>query len=185
MNETAVRQQVFHAASLAHEWPITQTNTTVCPRCHTQIRPPIGRPDILIVRSAIEVKVVGAKDTSFAFSEINEDQREWQDKFLRDGKLGYIALGVIRQHGKVQKLDHLYMVPWAAWLETEDKIRPYQASIPVEATKGMRKELQEQHLDILTLLAPYEMERSNGVYEIRWAEPLAVIAQEDEHERSD
>lgn len=125
-------------------------------------RPPKGRPDILCLSTTspsivVEVKVVRPGETSFPFSRIDDSQRKWQDRWLDDGGRGYIALGVIRQHGKVQRLDHLYLVDWRAWRRTEGLITPTQASIPVCADKCRSKLLKEKNWVILHLLRPWEM----------------------------
>ena len=177
MNEVAVRQAVFRAARGAGYWPITQTDASVCERCGNLLRPPIGRPDILLLHpingsAVVEVKTVRPTETAFAFANIDDGQRRWLSRWSEDGGIGYIALGAIRQHGQRQMLEHLWLVPWERWLMLEKAVEPVQSSVPLEAGKGMRRELQEGELDLVHLLADLELERENGDY--RW--PAAVPA---------
>lgn len=168
MKEKHVRQKLFKVARKMGYVPITQTDTQQCPKCHTLVKPPIGRPDMLWLHPnqasrVCEVKVLRAGDTSFRFEEIDERQRKWLDWWTQEQRgLGYIGFGVIRQHGQRQHLDHLYLVDWPAWKEMENQVSPIQESVPLEAGKGYRKELQEGQLDIKHLLAAYELTRENG-----------------------
>jgi hypothetical protein len=117
-----------------------------------------------------EVKVLHAGETSFAFGEIDGKQRRWLTRWAEDGGLGWIGLGVIRQHGQRQFLDYLYLVPWHAWLEMEGRIDDIQSSIPLRAEKGYRTELQERNLDIINQLSAYQLERRDG----KWIIPQAT-----------
>jgi hypothetical protein len=156
-------------------WPIPSMDAVICYKCKTKIVPSRGRPDILILnptgRSYVcEAKAVLSGQTSFSMDDITAKQREWLQRWADDGGIGFIGLGVIRKHGKVDKLDHLYLIPWPKWLEAESLVRPHQASIPLKAGPGFRKTLQEEQLDILHLFADYELVREGGC----WHLPLAL-----------
>ena len=173
MDESYVRRAVFRAARLAGLWPITQTDASRCSHCGHLVRPPPGRPDILgmnpVGRSiVIEVKTVRPKETAFAFADIDDRQRKWLNRWHEDGGQGYIGLGIIRQHGQMHGLDHLYLIPWGRWLAAEEIVSSIQESIPVQAAKGTRRELQDGKLDIVTVFADLELERTDGVYQ--WPE---------------
>jgi hypothetical protein len=172
MKEADVRRQVFR---MAHKglgyWPITQTDASVCPRCRTKVKPPIGRPDILWLHPftssrVCEVKILRAGEQSFPFDRITQEQRQWLDRWEADGGLGYLAIGALRPHNSKTYLDHLWLVDWAAWKEVEGLVSPIQLSIPLVASKGMRRELQDNHHDMVTLLEPWRLSRDNGTWQL-------------------
>lgn len=134
--------------------------------------PPIGRPDVLCnPEYVIEVKTLRSGETSFPMDRIDEKQRRWLDRWVDERKRpGYICLGIIRAHGSRDFLDHMYLIPWKAWRRAESLIEPFQRSIPYEAGKGYRKELQEAKLDILHLFKRFEMEGVDGA----WVLPEAL-----------
>jgi len=171
MNEADVRLKVNHALRALGYWPITQTDAVKCSKCGNLFYPEKGRPDLLCphptaIGIVVEVKTLRPGETSFSFSEIDESQRKWLDRWLDDGGRGYIALGVIRQHGKVQKLDHLYLVDWKAWIRTEGLISPTQASIPFDTDRCRSKLLREKNWTIFHLLSPWEMFYEGGLWRL-------------------
>lgn len=171
MNEADVRGKLSRAARLSGLWPISQTDASVCPTCRNLVRPPIGRPDTLLLNpkgktEVVEVKVMHPKETSFQFAHIEEKQRLWLDRWEADGGTGYLALGAIRAHGSRHGLDHLWLIEWGKWKEIEARIAPIQSSIPLFAGKGYKKILQEKHLDLVTLCKQYEMYKEDG--EWKW-----------------
>lgn len=129
-------------------------------------RPPIGRPDILVMnprgRSCVcEVKVLPQNSKSFAFSRISEKQRKWLTSWQEDGGIGFIALGTL-----VPRKRRLWLVEWTAWRQLESLISPYQQSVPLVAGKGMRRELQDNHLDLDSLLREWELIKVNGGWKL-------------------
>lgn len=182
MKEADVRRKVYRLFRELGYWPITQTDATVCPKCGTRSVPPIGRPDILALHPrarpiVVEVKSLRRTETSFPFSRITPEQRQWLDRWQEAGGLGYLALGVLRCRGARTYLDYLYLVDWAGWKEIEGLVSPIQASIPLEASKGTRRELQEWHFDILTLLNHWDLHnRMTG----RWQLPVGHSAWPEE-----
>lgn len=181
MNEAYVRRKVFRMFRLMGYWPITQTDAAKCPKCHALIRPPIGRPDILVLHPqaqtlVVEVKVMHPADTAFSFNNVTPEQHTWLEAWQASGGQGYLALGIIRQAKTRHKLEHLYLIDWRAWLEAEIAVKPIQNSIPLVAGKGMRKELQAGNLDIVTLLSLYELVQQEG----GWRLPKSHSAWTDE-----
>jgi hypothetical protein len=173
MNEADVRRKVYRLLRDLGYWPITQTDASVCPKCHTVIRPPIGRPDILALHPTarsvvVEVKSLRRTETSFPLDRVTPEQHKWLDRWEEAGGLGYLAPGVLRQHGSKDYLDGLWLVDWAAWKVAEGLVSPIQNSIPLMAKKGMRRELQEQQLDMLTLLQHWDL---HGRMTGRWQLP--------------
>ena len=167
MKETDVRRKVFRMLRLLGYWPITQTDATICPRCRTKVKPPIGRPDILVLNPTgrtvvVEVKVLRRNDASFPFDRITPEQHKWLDKWEADGGLGYVGLGAIRPHNSKDYLEHLWLVDWSRWKEVEGLVSPIQDSIPFVAGKGMRRELQDNHYDLVTMLGRWGLARDNG-----------------------
>jgi hypothetical protein len=171
MKEVDVRRKIFRMLRLMGYWPITQTDATICPRCKTKVKPPIGRPDILVLNpvgrtAVVEVKVLRRNDASFSFDRISPEQRRWLDKWEADGGLGYIALGAIRPHKSKDYLEHLWLVDWYRWKEIEGLVSPIQNSIPLVAGKGMRRELQVHHYDLTTLLDSWQVQHSSKEWKL-------------------
>lgn len=173
MDERTVRQKLFR---LFHRdlglVPITQTDAQKCSHCGRLTKPPIGRPDILILNTCgpsyvVEVKTLRASETSFSMNNIDDQQRKWLDFWEEMQGAGFIGLGIIRPHGQREFLEHLYLVPWDSWKQIEKQIAPYQSSIPYRAGKGFRRELQDEQLDLLNLCRPFELNRQDG----RWHLP--------------
>jgi len=171
MKEADVRRMIFKSLRVLGYWPITQTDATICPRCKTKVKPPIGRPDILVLHPTgrtmvVEVKVLRPGEKSFPMNRITPEQRQWLGRWAEDGGQGYLALGAIRKRGSRDYLEHFWLVDWTAWTETEGLVSPIQSSIPLAAGKGMRRELQENDYSLTTMLGPWALRRDNGVWEL-------------------
>ena len=171
MNEADVRGKVFKTLRLLGYWPITQTDATICPRCRTKVKPPIGRPDILVLHPTakdlvVEVKALRPADTAFPFDRISPEQRKWLDRWEEVGGRGYIGLGAIRKHQSRDHLEYLWLVDWTDWKEIEGLVSPIQSSIPFAAGKGMRRAIQEHDYCLPAMLKPWALARQNGAWEI-------------------
>ena len=176
MNEAYVRTQVNEMFRRMGVNADTQTDGIVCPRCHCVVVPPCGRPDVTMVHPTarscyVEAKIVKLSQRSFAFKSISAEQRAWLASWADRGGLGFIALGVISRPKKLEKLAHLYLVEWTAWLEVERAVSEHQDSIPVVAGKGFARALQENGLDIKTQFAGWELERIKGGWAIPGTHP--------------
>lgn len=115
MKEIDIRQKTYHWLRELGYWPITQTDAAVCPKCHFLIRPPIGRPDILVLSPTgrsivVECKFWGDTTVAFPKSSVSEEQIAWLDKWQAVGGRGYIALGV-----RIDRPARIYLFPWPAW----------------------------------------------------------------------
>jgi hypothetical protein len=162
LNETTIRQEIGRVFKSLGDWPITQTDATRCPKCGCLVKPPIGRPDIIIPKAVCEVKVVPKSNGSFPFENIRAEQRQWLDAWTEaHGEGAYLGIGTL-----VPRQRRLWILPWTAWRQLEDTIAPIQSSVPVIAGKGMRKKLQENHLDLHTLLRDWELTRITGGWEL-------------------
>ena len=171
MKEKDVRQKVFHTVRQLGYWPITQTDAAICPRCRTKIKPPIGRPDILVLHPmgrsiVIEVKALRPDEKSLSFNSITPEQRRWLDRWQQDGGLGYLAIGALRRHNSKIYLEHLWLVDWWSWKEVEGLVSPIQNSIPLMVGKGMRRKLQDNRYDMVTLLDSWHLARDNGTWQL-------------------
>jgi len=171
VNEADVRLKVGHALRALGYWDIHGTDAVKCSKCGNLFYPEKGRPDLLCLHPAtasivVEVKVLRPDETSFPFKEIDESQRKWLDRWLGDGGRGYIALGVIRQHGRVQRLDYLYIVDWDVWLMMERWISAIQGSIPFSVDRCRSTILKEHEWDILHLLLPWQMDYQQGLWHL-------------------
>ena len=177
MNEANIRGEIYRLLRRLWFWPITQTDAVACWKCHSLVKPPIGRPDILALNPngpsiVVEVKVFpkpenpGWGPASFRFSRIEDKQRAWLSNWQEDRKPfspgAFLALGTI--HGRTNSKTNprkLWLVPWPEWLQVEERLRPIQASLPLGVRKGLKKQIQNQNLDALTLLARWELRWTN------------------------
>ncbi len=182
MKEVDVRLKVKHIFEALGCWVITQTDTNICYRCGTKLRPKAGRPDLFCLqplsagRTAVcEVKVIRSGQKSFSFGEIEEKQRRWLSAWTDAGGLAYLALGYIAPHGKRDYLDGLWIVPWREWLKVETKVSPIQKSLPYEAGPGYRKALQENKYDCTHLLRPWTVKREDGKWIISKSSSLYEV----------
>jgi hypothetical protein len=166
MKEADVRREIYRVFRGHGYWPVTQTDTVKCPRCHALTKPPIGRPDILVLHPAgrncvCEVKTVRNGEKGFPLSRITDEQRRWLDAWTEHGGTALLAVGTL-----IPRQRRLWLVEWTAWRQLEDTISPIQQSVPVVAGKGMARELQDNDLDMDHLLAEWELSRSNGTWEL-------------------
>ena len=167
MNEAAVRQEVYGLLRRLWYTPHRLKDAILCPKCGAKILPPTGRPDIL-VNSAygpgayIEVKVLKA-GKSFPFKAITPEQRQYLCRRTEEKFRCYLALGTVDapRGGR-----HLWIVDWRAWVLTEILVSTHQKSIPEIAGPGFKKVLQEEHLDLVHLLADYECYWENGLWHL-------------------
>jgi hypothetical protein len=134
-------------------------------------KPPTGRPDTLWLNvsgptKVCEVKVVRPAETGFSFSKIDDKQRKWLNWWRGMGGAGYLGIGHIVKGGSRDALKSLWLVPWEywAWLETEWELDGLQRSIPATARKGMRVYIQENGLDLETILSPFLLTREGGEF---------------------
>lgn len=157
MDETVIRQETFRLANRQLEtWPITQTDLVICPRCKAKVKPPKGRPDILVLNPwgrsfVIELKAV--RGGAFQFSQLEDKQRQWLTRWLEAGGLGYLGLGTMETPRR------FWLVDWESWLQVEDLVSEVQQSIPVVAGKGYNRILQDNGWDMDRLLQPFELKR--------------------------
>jgi hypothetical protein len=165
MDEKAIRQEAYHLAHHElHCYPITQTDAAICPRCHAKIKPPIGRPDIMVLNPwgpsyVIEMKAI--RGGSFAFSQLEEQQRKWLTNWMEYGGLGYLGVGTLERPRR------FWLIDWDAWLRIEDLMGEVQKSLPVVAGKGYNRILQDNGWDFDHLCEPYELIRITGGWELQ------------------
>ena len=160
-------------------------------------QPPSGRPDILCLTPSaghsivIEVKTFpkprktatgSYAGTTFPFSAIQDNQRQWLNNFQEDSMLceptfgAYLALGM--QHGRAgakRAPRRLWLVPWPKWLEVEDKLCTYQDSLPLSVIKGLRKEIQENNLTAYGLLKQWSLEWGDQYWHLPVDHPIHHI----------
>lgn len=164
MKEISVRQELFRLVhNTLDAWPITQMDTSICPKCKTQIRPKAGRPDIMVLNPwgrsfVIEVKAI--RGGSFSFAQIEPQQRQWLTNWLNSEGLGYVGIGTMTQPRRA------WLIDWKSWLEIEQLVTGIQNSLPVVAGKGYNLELQEKGWDFEHLCKPWELKRITGGWEL-------------------
>ena len=180
MIERDVRDQINKLFRCLNYNADTPPDAIICGACRNMVRPSIGQPDVTMMSPTglscyVEVKVVLSSGKRFNFASITTEQRGKLTAWMDKGGMGYLGLGIIVQASQHRdKLERLYLVEWSAWLEMETKLRQYQSSIPVKASKGYRKELQAQKLDIVTLLSDWQVSYIRGS---GWQLPMTHPAQ--------
>lgn len=142
-DEKAVMHDVIYM--LRHHYGLWPDH---CEDGHRQCKP--GRPDIIVMNPTgsgyyIEVKDMPITETSFSFAEITDEQRKWLLAWEKARPGGsFLAIGITKTR---KEMEAIYLIPWLKWLDVEDRLRPYQASLPLIVGAGMLKEVQSQHLD--------------------------------------
>lgn len=188
MKESVLRQEVGRLMRVAGWWDLATRDAMVCPRCHTKMLPPRGRPDSIYVSPnkfgcVIEFKMYDQPKgkqwdhvSAFGFSNIEPAQRIWMkvwDSYAKADpytgiKKGGAYIGLGTRHGRTNSRNNprmAWVVPWQRWLNMEEHLNGVgQSSLPLVARKGMNKRVQTNHLDALTLLSPWELrwETPNG-----------------------
>lgn len=119
-----------------------------------------GRPDLIVMNPwgsgyYVEVKSMNLKrSTSFSFSDIYDSQRRWLSMWESLRPFGsWLGMGVYGDGPR-----SMYLIPWPEWLAVEERVSPYQNSLPWRVGPGYKTELQDECLDF-RLLREYKMLR--------------------------
>ena len=166
MNESQLRAQLNQTFQRLYLWPLTTPDSP---------KYPSGRPDTIICNwhgacGAIEYKLFNHPGdtwgaTSFEFGgKIEPGQYAWMAMAAADGAR-HLYLGLGTRHGTAgSKKDPrlAWVIPWDTWLEVEWLLRPIQASLPLVARKGLRREIQERGLAAIPMLSKWRMAWQDG-----------------------
>lgn len=196
MDEAKLGQELGHMFRRYWYWPITQTDSWLCHKCGALHHPPGGRPDILLLHPqqpalVCELKLFAAQSgenwedvPAFPFSSIEDNQRRWlsmwnwdADAAAHDDCGAYLGLGT--RHGTAGSTSNprkVWLIPWSRWQSVELTITTAgQESLPLKAKKGMRREIQDNNLDAVSLLELFELEWVTRIgWTIRPGHPLQV-----------
>lgn len=135
MNEASIRVAIQHALQWHGYWPFHWQDGRMhfCKQGHPVLATPEikGRPDIearhpKYPTAFIEVKAIAQDTKSFAFSQIEPEQREYMNSWTAEGGQAYLAIGKIVPHGTKSKIGAIWVFPWLAWLDVESR---YEKSI--------------------------------------------------------
>jgi hypothetical protein len=123
---------------------------------------------------------------------LRENQREWAEKFSLAEPFCtpywiFLTIGTdsaMTTMGKLRKIykknkpsiylpKKTWFVPYEKYIEVENKIKPYQSTLPYMIRPGMRREMQDNMLDALTLFKGYELvwNPSNSLLKPAWFSP--------------
>lgn len=120
-------------------------------------------PDGLIWHSTGGYMEAKAAQDRFAFGSWADEQREWAH-WIREEKgveyWLYLTLKIKNRVNSPVDPKRTWLVPYPAWMEVEAALEGIQDSLVYAAKPGMRKEIQENHLDALHMLAHYELQWS-------------------------
>ena len=174
MQESTFRAQVKNAIwnSGVSYWPLVYSDTSICPKCRAPLHPIPNRPDIILATSGVECKV---SEGTFSFSSITEGQREWADSRTKEGFVFWFALFM-----QEEKEKRAWLVDWPHWtmVETTLKAVAGQHSIPMKARKGMKRIIQDQGLDAITMLKGYDLVRKKSDWIIPDTHPIRSLIAE-------
>lgn len=135
MNESDIRLAVSHALQWHGWWtpPIQDGRMYFCKEGHPVLvkADRKGYPDIraehpVYPLAHIEVKAIGKDAKSFAFAQIEPEQRNYLTKWSDKGGAAYLAIGKIVPSGSKSKIGGIWVFPWHHWLNVESR---YQKSI--------------------------------------------------------
>jgi hypothetical protein len=147
-----------------------------------------GRADLVVMKRGrgCFVEVKNGRD-SFAFSELRENQRQWIETIAlpiyQTSVWIWLVLGSSPPHLDLLRYNirQAWLCPYHQFLEVEAKVLPYSGSIPYRAGKGYRKELQENHLDAMHLLARFALRWKQGHWQLPQPHPFyPFVAKESE-----
>lgn len=166
MKERQVQREVTLSVKAWGGYSACTQDATVCPKCKHMIVPSRGRPDFFcyLGRYGFVVEVKSAA-LNFSFSDLGEKQREWGQWFVMDRHSDWylwLSMGTRLNHPEYPR--RTWLIPLRDFLAVEAIVREYQKSIPYQAGKGHNVEMQLRHIDAVHLLAPYELERRDGVW---------------------
>lgn len=179
MKEADIRGEVFNLLERYHYWPMTQQNATVCPRCHTQWRPPASRPDIVTLQNVVVECKSYPRRGAFPFAAIEAGQRGWLDLASDDGIDAYLALGTRTGRAGTRNPRRLWIVPWSVWLAVEERVRPFQDSLPLMAGLAKLLAVRERGLGAVELLQQWALYWENGEWHLPLLHPLYTGEERD------
>ena len=145
MNEAIIRREIYRMLRYRYNlWP------QHIPDVAGSKRP--GVPDLIVMNPRghgyyIEAKYLDpVKETSFAFSKIEDSQRNWLAEWEKVCPYGsYLGIGVN------SKPRCTYIIPWQSWTFIEELVTPFQSSLPFHAGQGFSRELQDRGIDFRLL----------------------------------
>jgi hypothetical protein len=160
MNEGDVRLEVYHSLQGYGYWPLHGRDAILCPRCGAKILPQVaGRPDLLVLDPigktlVCEVKIVDLdKALSFAFTQVEDDQRRWLNAWTQHSGYGYLAIGTVNERPR-----RLWVIPWTFWSALEaDLIDGGFGSIPVDLSLYKRVSRAVPTTDLVACNSEYGM----------------------------
>lgn len=176
MDEATVRADIRKALIALGFWPIHTRDAVICHRCGNKALPSEpGRPDLLVLKPngqgvVIEVKrQKNVKDTfaqSFDKTLIEEDQRQWMDRWEESGGRAFFAFGTV-----VPRKRSVWVIPWGEWKAHEKTVSGN--SIPIA------RELYKRRLASETIeekFIQYELQKVAGGFAFRENHPVVKIA---------
>lgn len=179
MNEADIRGEVFNLLERYHYWPLTQQNATKCPYCHKLWTPPKSRPDIVTLQNVVVECKAFFGERAFPFSAIEPGQRSWLDLASEDGIGVYLALGTRTGRAGTQNPRRLWIVPWRQWLAVEERVRPFQDSLPLIAGLARLLAVRERGLGAVELLQQWALWWENGGWRLPPLHPLYTGEERD------
>lgn len=131
-----------------------------------------GRFDVMVMRNGRVAFVEVKNDTfSFSFAQFQQNKRDWL-KIMEPFRISswlFLLLGDRPPSYNKETYVHArraWLIPIEEYFAAEQLLTPIQNSIPMIASKGYSKVLQEQKLDAIHLFAPYELSWSKGSWEL-------------------
>ena len=117
-----------------------------------------GRPDLVVMNPLgpgyyVEVKVLNPRQSkSFKFDAIEDSQRCWLSTWEQVRCNGsYLAIGTVNIGNR-----GIWLIPWAEWLQIEERVNEYAHYLPYKAERGTLISLQENRFDF-RLISHYQL----------------------------
>lgn len=180
MNEAKARREVFNLMRRLWLWPVTQTDASICPHGHL-VRPPRGRPDILVLNPqgpaiVVEAKMFDLDERAFSFRRIDDGQRQWLNNWEEDGGTAFLALGTRTGRAGSKSPRYLWLVDWPAWLRVEKScVKLGQLSLPLELHRARRRDLRDAGISAVNLLEGWALVWRDSCWHLRESHPLTTL----------
>lgn len=124
----------------------------------------VGRSDVFAARNGLAVNIEAKWGRAgFNLNDWREPQRRWaqytQMPPFNIPYYIYLTIGSDPPHYDSNKYmpRKTWLVPYDTMIEVDRRVQNIQATLVYEATKGMKREIQDGQVDAVTLLKDYEL----------------------------
>jgi len=138
-----------------------------------------GKPD-MDVWGGGRFTMIEVKDgyDSFSFNNFEQNKREYIAKYCTPAPYLvqvwiWLSLGNGYPNWKPEKQPRFtWLIPYQEWLKMEERVRPYQATLPYLAGRGYGLEMQAQKLDAVHIFERFVLQWEKGVWQLPHTHPF-------------